>query len=305
MAAQVAVTDAPVLLTGESGVGKDLLAELLHARSDRRDGPFVPVNCGAVAQGLEESELFGHAAGAFTGATGAKQGVFQQAHGGTIFLDEIGELSPSLQVKLLRTLQTGEFSPVGSGEIRISDARVVAATNRDLPQRVAQGKFREDLYYRLDVIHIHIPPLRDRRGDIPLLARHFIARYAAFYNKPTPAWSAAFEQRLSTLDFPGNARELENLMHRAVILCRDGRLKPEQLPSASRRPLSLFGGSGRKPFHDAKQEMVEAFERAYLSDALRDTGGIVSRAADLSGLSERNFHQKLKKYGIDGQSFRA
>ncbi len=300
----IAATDAPVLITGESGVGKDVLAEWIHAASDREAAPFVAVNCGAIPKGLEESELFGHVAGAFTGATRRKMGKFETAHGGTIFLDEVGELDAGVQVKLLRILQTGEFSPVGSSETRRCSARVIAATNRNLPERVAQGRFREDLYYRLDVIHMELPPLRERRGDVPLLARHFIERYAAFYRKPKPAWTEEFERRLLAHDFPGNARELENMMHRAVILCREGRLTPALLPGAGRRRDGI-DASEAASFHDAKQEVVESFERAYLHKALRHSGGIVSRAANLSGLSERNFHEKLKKYGIDGQSFRA
>ena len=303
---QVAATDAPVLITGESGTGKEILARDLHARSQRRTGPFVPVNSGAIAEALVESELFGHLPGAFTGAVARKRGKLEAAHGGTLFLDEIGEMSPAFQVKLLRTLQTGEYSPVGMAETRFCDVRVIAATNRDLGSCIADGAFRRDLYYRLSVIHLEVPPLRERPGDVPLLVRHFAASFAAAYRKPEPHLEPEFEELLMRHDWPGNVRELENVIHRAVILCRGRSLAPHLLPPELRHGTGRAAGGGAGPanFHEAKQVAIEQFERDYLIAVLRDCGGIVSRAAGRSGLSERNFHEKLNRYGIDGQSFR-
>ncbi len=306
MVDQVAATDAPVLITGESGTGKEIVARELHLRSQRRTGPFVPVNCGALTETLVESELFGHLPGAFTGAVARKRGKFEVAQGGTLFLDEIGETSPAFQVKLLRTLQSGEYSPVGMAETRSCDVRVVAATNRDLDTSMQDGSFRRDLYYRLSVIRLEIPPLRDRPGDIPLLVRHFAASFAAAYRKPELHLEQDFEELLACHLWPGNVRELENVVHRAVILCHGGSLVPHLLPPELRNGAGRPGAvSEPANFHEAKQVAVEQFERDYLVAMLRDCGGIVSRAAGRSGLSERNFHEKLNRYGIDGQSFRS
>ncbi len=301
---RVAATDAPVLITGESGTGKELLAREIHVASQRSNGPYVAVNCGAIPANLEESELFGHTAGAFTGAGSRKRGKFESAHGGTLFLDELAEMSPAMQVKLLRVLQTGEYSPVGMAETLYCDVRVVAATNQKLESRLADGSLRPDLFYRLNVIRIEVPPLRDRRGDILLLARRFAERFARRYGRGEVALSAEVERFLVAYAFPGNVRELENLVHRAVILATDGTLRLDHL---------LRLGTAEAPaseppandFHAAKQDAIERFERDFLTSALRECGGIISRAAGRTGLSERNFHEKLAKYGIDGQSFRA
>jgi DNA-binding NtrC family response regulator len=302
---QVAPTEAPVLILGESGTGKEIIARRLHAHSERRGGPYVGLNCGAVAESLQESELFGHVAGAFTGAVARKRGKFEAADGGTLFLDEVGEMSSALQVKMLRVLQGGEYSPVGMAEERRCDVRVVAATNRPLEQRIQDGAFRVDLYYRLNVIRVELPPLRERPGDLALLARHFLRRFALAYRKPEPALAPEFEEALLRHDFPGNVRELENVVHRAVILCRGGALTPRLLPPELLRSRAEGEGpASASNFHEAKQLAVEQFERDYLTAMLRDCGGIISRAAGRSGLSERNFHEKLNKYGIDGQSFR-
>src|SRR5262249_8551447 len=201
------------------GTGKELIARALHENSSRRTAPFLPVNCGAIAETLQESELFGHARGAFTGATEAKVGKFGAADGGTVFLDEIAETSKSLQVKLLRILQHGEYSPVGLAENRSCDVRIVAATNRDLRPLVANGSFPKDLYYRLNTIRLDLPPLRERRGDIPLLIDHFLRQFRACYHKPNLEMSGAAVAALCRHDFPGNVRELENIMRRAAILC--------------------------------------------------------------------------------------
>ena len=303
---QVAATDASVLITGKSGTGKEIVARELHLRSQRRTGPFVPVNCAALTETLVESELFGHLPGAFTGAVARKRGKFEVAQGGTLFLDEIGETSPAFQVKLLRTLQSGEYSPVGMAETRSCDARVIAATNRDLDNSMQDGSFRRDLYYRLSVIRLEVPPLRERPGDIPLLVRHFAASFAAAYRKPELRLEQDFEELLACHLWPGNVRELENVVHRAVILCRGGSLAPHLLPPELRNGTGRSGATAEPAnFHEAKQVAVEQFERDYLIAMLRDCGGIVSRAAGRSGLSERNFHEKLNSYGIDGQSFRS
>ncbi len=306
---QVAATGAPVLITGESGTGKEIVARELHLRSQRRHSPFVPVNCGALTETLVESELFGHLPGAFTGAVARKRGKLELAEGGTLFLDEIGETSPAFQVKLLRTLQSGEYSPVGMAETRSCDVRVIAATNRDLDASMEEGSFRRDLFYRLSVIRLEIPPLRERPGDIPLLVRHFTASFAASYGKPEPGLEPGFEELLACHPWPGNVRELENVVHRAVILCRGRSLGPQLLPPEMRAGAGRPAAAGSSPepanFHEAKQVAVEQFERDYLVAMLRDCGGIVSRAASRSGLSERNFHEKLNRYGIDGQSFRS
>jgi DNA-binding NtrC family response regulator len=300
---QVAATGAPVLITGESGTGKEIVARELHARSLRRRGPFVAVNCGAIVDSLGESELFGHVPGAFTGALGRKRGKFEAADGGTLFLDEVGEMSPALQVKLLRALQTGEFSPVGMTETRVCDVRVIAATNQDLEAQIQSGAFRTDLFYRLNVIRLEVPPLRERRGDILPLARHFAAAFAGTYGLPEPDFTPELERTLLRWDYPGNVRELENILHRAVILGRDGALSARLLPPEMAR--GKGDDSPEATFHEAKERVIERFERDYLTSLLGNCGGIVSRAAARCGLSERNFHEKLKKYGIDGQSFRA
>lgn len=321
VAQDAAVSDAPILITGESGTGKEILARNIHWHSRRRERPYVPVNCGAITGSLEESELFGHIPGAFTGANHRKQGWFESAHGGTIFLDEIGETNPQLQVKLLRVLQDGEYAPVGSARNSHCDVRVVAATNQELGASVQAGRFRADLYYRLDVIRLHVPPLRERKDDIPLLVRQFIVDYSRRYQLSPPAIGPGFIERLMQHEYPGNVRELANCIHRAIISSCDGPLTPDHLewfdevhtrtpasPSESTiasPAASLTQVSGSISFHDAKQRLVEVFERQYILAVLAECGGIIHRAADRAGLSERSFHSKLRQYGINGASFRA
>ncbi len=302
---RVAGTDAPVLITGESGTGKELLARELHVASQRSDGPYVAVNCGAIPANLEESELFGHTPGAFTGASSRKRGKFEMAHGGTLFLDELVEMSPAVQVKLLRVLQTGEYSPVGMAETLRCDVRVVAATNQKVESQLANGSFRSDLFYRLNVIRIEVPPLRDRRGDILLLARRFAERFARRYGRGEVRIGSDVERFFLAYEYPGNVRELENLVHRAVILAHDGTLRLEHLLRRASEASPATGSPPPADFHAAKQDAIERFEREFLTSALAECGGIISRAAGRTGLSERNFHEKLAKYGIDGQSFRA
>ncbi len=302
---QVADTDATVLLTGESGTGKDLIARILHENSSRCISPFIALNGGAVPESLMESELFGHTKGSFTGAVTTQLGKFEAADGGTIFLDEISEMSTATQVKLLRVLQSGEYSRVGEPESRYCDVRVVAASNQDLQRLVVQGKFRADLYYRLNVIRLHLPPLRERPGDVPLLADYFLRLFAKTYHKPNINLSPAVNAVLSQHDYPGNIRELENILHRAVIFCRGSQILLRDLPPELTAQGMTLGRSRRKGFHEAKSDAVEEFERGYLTSTLRRCGGIVSRAADRAGLSERVFHEKLKRYGIKGKMFRA
>ena len=302
---QVADTDATVLVTGESGTGKDLIAKILHENSSRRNRLFVAINGGAIPEALMESEFFGHTKGSFTGAGAEQQGKFEAADGGTIFLDEVDEMSTALQVKLLRVLQSGEYSRVGEPESRYCDVRVVAASNQDLTRLVVQGKFRADLYYRLNVIRLHLPPLRERAGDVPLLTDYFLPLFAKTYHKPGINLSPAVSVVLAQHDYPGNIRELENILHRAVILCRRSEILLRDLPPELTAQGVTRVRSRRKGFHEAKSNAVEEFERGYLTATLRTCGGIVSRAADQAGLSERVFHAKLKKYGIKGQMFRA
>ena len=229
LVAQVAGTDATVLIYGETGTGKELIARLLHQQSARRHTAFIALNCGAIADSLIESEMFGHSKGAFTGAVSARVGRFEAAHRGTIFLDEISEMSRSLQVALLRILQSGEYTPVGSVESRFCDVRVIGATNCELEPLIEQTKFRHDLYYRLNIIRIDLPPLRERQGDIPVLVNHFLNVYADAYGKPGLEIATEAREFLLGLDYPGNVRELENLIRRAVVLCSDRIITLEHL----------------------------------------------------------------------------
>jgi DNA-binding NtrC family response regulator len=301
---QVADTDATVLIIGESGTGKEIIANMLHERSARHARPMVAVNCGAVAETLQESELFGHVKGAFSGAHSQKIGKFQAAHGGTIYLDEIGEMSKNFQVKLLRILQSGEFAPVGSATNRVCDVRVIAATHQDLEALIQKNSFRKDLYYRLNIIRLHIPPLRNRRQDIPLLTEHFLNIFKKQYGKPDLEIKPETRDLLDRHDYPGNVRELENILRRCVLICKAKQIAPHHLS-----PEIRSNASAREPmptnFHAAKARAVGEFERHYLTTLLQECRGIISRAAKRSGLSERNFHEKLKKYNIDGKAFRS
>jgi len=290
---RVAPTDATVLIRGESGTGKEIIAKALHHASQRAEGRFVAINCGALPEPLLESEIFGHVKGAFTGAGSNKKGLFEEAHGGTLFLDEIGEMTPGLQVKLLRALQSGEVRPVGSTQVITVDARVVAATNRDLEPMIRQGSFREDLFYRLNVIPIVLPPLRDRREDIPLLAEHFLARFAQRQGRVLRL-SAGATERLLLYAWPGNVRELENAMERLAILARDEAIEPGDLPPHIGAGLAL----GTAPALAAEQTLAEA-ERAHIIQILERYGGNHSRAAEALGIGRTTLWRKLKDYGIE------
>ncbi len=288
---QVAPSRASVLITGESGTGKELIASALHEHSPRARGPFVKLHCAALAETLLESELFGHERGAFTGAVARRDGRFQQADGGTLFLDEIGEISPAIQVKLLRFLQTHELTRVGGNQTIKVDVRVVAATNRNLPQRVKEGLFREDLFYRLNVVSIEMPPLRSRPSDIPLLAMHFLARYGAENGKSFTGFSDEALERLVRHSWPGNVRELENVVERAVVVARGDVIRAEDLGPTLSTAEDADGGMPRIP----GATMAE-LERYAILKTLEHTGGSTSRAAEMLGISTRTIQYRLQDY---------
>jgi DNA-binding NtrC family response regulator len=300
----VADTDATVLITGETGTGKELIAKALHEESSRRDKAFIAMNCGAGPDSLLESELFGHLRGSFTGATETRPGKFEAADGGTVFLDELADMSHALQVKLLRVLQTGEYSPIGSAASRRCDVRVVAASNQPLKPLIASGTVRADLYYRLNVISLDLPPLRARRGDISLLLEHFLRRFARWYRRGERRFGPQAERILLSYDYPGNVRELENAVRRAVILCRGDEIQACDLPREMLELVAPTHVSQPQEFHVARARVLEDFERQFLVASLRECGGIVTRAAQQAGLSERNLHAKLKKHGLRGRDFR-
>ena len=294
---RVAVTDATCLILGESGTGKELAAREVHSNSNRADKPFIPVNCGAIPAELLESEMFGHERGSFTGAVGSRAGMFQLANGGTIFLDEISEMSPVLQVKLLRVLQDKEVRSVGADRASHVDVRVIAATNKDLTQQVQNGTFREDLYYRLEVIPVHLPPLRERRSDIPLLVHHFLERH----NKKRPDVQVQITEEamvhLWEYDWPGNVRELENLLERLVILSEDGLIRVENLPANVRSFISEKKIPKPVLTEDGLDltKAVEEFENRLIDEALRRTKGNKQAAARLLGLKRTTLVAKLRR----------
>lgn len=297
----VARTNSTILLTGESGTGKGLVAQAVHFHSLRRDKPMVALNCGAMPENLLESELFGHMRGAFTGADANKKGLLEVAEKGTIFLDEIGEMSPVMQVKLLRVLQERRFRRVGGLEELQADIRVVAATNQDLTKAVAEGRFREDLFYRINVIPIVLPPLRDRREDIPLLAEHFLTKYAEQMQKAVTGISRQAMELLMRYDWPGNIRELENVLERAVALEMTPSVLLESLPPAVR---GTHGRQTSVPSSDLPESgfdlevHVQQIERGYIAQALERAGGVQVKAADLLGMSFRSFRYYVKKYNL-------
>jgi DNA-binding NtrC family response regulator len=298
---KVADTDSTVLITGESGTGKELFARALHYNSRRADRLLVTVNCGAIPEELLESELFGHVRGAFTNAVSHRQGRFSLAHGGTIFLDEIGDMSPNLQVKLLRVLQERSFEPVGASKSVSVDVRVVAATNQDLATAIREKRFREDLYYRLNVIPIEVPPLRERREDIPLLIQHFLETMNPEKGRNLKGFSEKAVERLVAHDWPGNVRELENLVERLVILCGDGEVGPDDLPppfGPGRAPVRMeaprLPGAGV-----AFNDVVDRFETELILQALEQTHWNKQRAAQLLGLNRTTLLEKIKKKGLE------
>jgi DNA-binding NtrC family response regulator len=287
---QVAPSRATVLITGESGTGKELIANAIHQRSPRAKGPFIKLHCAALAESLLESELFGHERGSFTGAMARKDGRFSLADGGTLFLDEIGEISPSIQVKLLRFLQEHELERVGGTQTIHLDVRVIAATNRNLLEEIARGRFREDLFYRLNVIALEMPPLRDRRSDIPALVKFFIARYARDNAKHIEACAPDALEILMTYAWRGNVRELENAIERAVVLCSGTTIEVKHLPP-SVKPRSVPIGMPMVP-----GATLAELERYAILETLKATGGSTSRTAEVLGLSTRTIQYRLHDY---------
>jgi transcriptional regulator with PAS, ATPase and Fis domain len=318
---QVAKSRASVLLLGETGTGKELIAHAIHALSQRRNRPFVRVNCGALSESLLESELFGHVRGAFTGAIDNRTGRFEAAHTGTIFLDEINSTTPHLQVKLLRALQEREFERVGDTTTIRVDTRVIAASNRDLLEEAAAGRFREDLYYRLNVVPIYLPPLRDRREDIPELVAHFLD----LYNEQNDRYVAHIEPRalaaLQGYDWPGNVRELQNYVERAVVMAGGDELTVDLLPPAVSKgqsprklgaPLDFdalaeqlvhvgLGIAGQEA-EDVHSRIVDHVEREVISQVLGECAGVQIKAAGRLGINRNTLHKKLKQYGLDGET---
>ena len=295
-ARKVGPSDAGVLITGESGTGKELLARCLHALSQRRAGPFIPIDSASLPEQLLETELFGHEKGAFTGAVARKTGLLVEATGGTAFLDEIGELSPTLQAKLLRTLEERRVRPVGSTSLVPIDIRVIAATNVDLAGAVAEGRFRSDLYYRLNVVELRLPPLRERTGDIPTLVHRFVAQFASQMGRPVPRISPEACEALEQYAWPGNVRELRNLAQRTVVLDEDGRITLSDLPEHLRQgvPAPPPPEAGTLPaYESARDRALVEFRRVYLERLLQQHDGNISHAARAAGLSRRTLHRWL------------
>jgi two-component system response regulator HydG len=291
--ARAASSDATVLITGESGTGKEMIAGVIHFNSPRKDNPFIKMNCAAISEGLLESELFGHEKGAFTGALRRKEGRFKQAHLGSLFLDEVSEMSLAMQVKLLRVLQEREFTRVGGEEVISVDVRIIAATNKDLARLVKEGKFREDLYYRLNVITLSVPPLRDRREDIPLLAEHFLKRFAEKNTRPMKGFTPQAMDRLVKYPWPGNVREIMNTIESAVVLSTSPFLTEEDLPIIREDQGDVAPTSGV-----VMDLSLDEIERATILKTLETMQGNKSEAARKLGITRATLHKKLKRYGV-------
>ena len=301
MIRQVANTRTNILITGESGTGKELIARAIHEQSDRREKPFVIINCGGIPETLMESEFFGHKKGSFTGATQDKKGLLETAHQGTVFLDEIGEIDQPFQVKLLRAVQEKSFKAVGDTRDISVDIRIITATNRNLTQEVIHGRFREDLFYRLNVIEIKIPPLRERKSDIQLLAQHFLDKYSREMGKQVTKISSYAIELLKKYDFPGNIRELENLLERSVALTSTNILLPDSLALSVNKKRWIEGVKDRRFDLDevahgvALDSILTEIERAYLEKALEFTNGNKNKAAELLGITFRSLRYRLDK----------
>jgi len=301
MVGLVAKREVPVVLTGESGTGKEVVARAIHALSARADHPFVPINCGAVPETLLESELFGYQKGAFTGAASAKKGLFEEAHGGTLFLDEIGDAPLAIQVKLLRALQDGQVRRLGSTQTLSFDVRIVVSTHKNLEAEIAAGRFREDLYYRLSVVSIPLPPLRSRKEDIPLLVDHFIQLYRPSINPTVTSITPEAQRRLLGHSWPGNVRELENVVRRALVLCRGDSITPEDVVHlGADTPGALPEPSSDRGLAEAQRR----FLRAYFLEALERRKGNIKQVAEDAGVSRKNVYENLKKLGVDPAAFR-
>ena len=293
-----AASHATVLIAGESGTGKELVAKALHLNSPRKEGPFVVVNCGAIPENLVESELFGHRRGSFTGAISDRKGKFELAQGGTVFLDEIGELSLSLQPKLLRVLQEGEIEKLGASAPILVDVRIVSATHQDLESRVKEGSFREDLWYRLNVIPLRLPPLRERAEDISVLAEHFLMKHASKHGRAVPRMEEDLLQRLENYDWPGYVRELENTLERLVVLCRGDSISAADLPATLQRRDPTYGGL--KINLPARGIVLEEVERGLLEEALHRCQGNQTAAARFLGISRQTLLYRMKKFNLQG-----
>ncbi|MFN4245411.1 MAG: sigma-54-dependent transcriptional regulator [Brevinematia bacterium] len=310
---KIAGTDATVLITGESGTGKELIANAIHALSPRREGPFVKVNCGSIPETLLEAELFGHEKGAFTGAINRRKGRFELANGGTIFLDEIGEISPKLQVALLRVLQEKEFQRVGGEEDIKVDVRVIVATNKNLEEEVKKGNFREDLYYRINIITIHIPPLRQRKTDIPILASHFLKVYSENYKKNIKAISNELIDVITSYPWPGNVRELQNFIESAVIMCNKEELSIECIPQHYKlkllppKILNITNQPQKQSYINSQKPIIvieigktlDAIEKSIIEETLKFTNNNKSKTARILGITRKTLLTKMKKYGLD------
>jgi DNA-binding NtrC family response regulator len=313
---QVVPSDSRLLLLGETGVGKEHLSKSIHAESHRAQGPFIPINMAAIPEQLMESELFGHEQGAFTGAVRSRRGAFELAHSGTIFLDEIGEMSLQMQSKLLRVLQDFEFTPVGGESPVWVDVRVIAATNKDLEEEIRKGNFRQDLYYRLGVITLTIPPLRKRSQDIPALANHFLNMHNMKIGREISLFSPVAMEALCQYPWPGNIRELMNVIERAVLLCRSDTISIDNLPDtfqskgSAARDLPLFHELGMdswtvKTLAQVKEEVLHLVEKRYLGMILEKTRGRVGEAAGIAGIHPRGLYGKMKKLGLDKTDFKS
>jgi two-component system response regulator HydG len=307
---RVAPSNSSVLILGESGTGKELVAKAIHEKSRRKESPFVVINCSALPETLLESELFGYQKGSFTGAVADKKGLFEEADRGTIFLDEIGEVSPAVQVKLLRVLQDGEIRRIGGADNIHTDVRILSATNKDLYQQVKKREFREDLFYRLNVITITLPPLRERREDIPLLAYHFLKKFAERIRKKVNQISIDALQTLQEYHWPGNVRELENVMERAVVLAEGEAITARELPPKLLGEFFYLPETQNDkdlvnlPYRDAKEKALNLFNRAYISHLLKDAGGNISLAADRAGMDRSNFKKIIRKCELDIREFK-
>lgn len=299
----VAQTDATTLLHGETGTGKELAARFIHSKSSRAGGRFVAINCSALTESLLESELFGHEKGSFTGAHKQKLGKFEYAGRGTLLLDEIGEMSPHLQTKMLRVIDDREFERVGGNQTHSVECRIISASNIDFPKALREGRFREDLYHRLNVVSIEIPPLRQRREDIPLLARHFLARYTAKYNKPATAFAPAALEQLNNYSWPGNIRELENIIERSVILNTGNILERMPLPAGdgvhTAPSLSVWENMEHLTLKELQKKVLGECEKTYLIQLLQKHSGHISRTAIAADIDRKTFYRKIHEYGID------
>ena len=301
--AMVAATDVTVAIFGESGTGKELVARTIHNSSPRHDAPFVVVNCAAIPEPLLEDELFGHVRGAFTDASRDREGLLAAAHTGTLFLDEIGEMPLPLQAKILRVLQSQEFRRIGDDTDRRVDVRIITATNRDLDALVAAGNFRQDLYYRINVFPMHLPPLRERPEDVVMLVHHFVQKYRARLGKPIEAVSPAALARFAGYDFPGNVRELENKVHQAMVVCATTTVEDSDVALPKSRA-NTARPDVERPFRDLKQEMIDSFEKRYLTELLRVHHGNLAQAARAAGMDRKNLWALVERHGLDRTQFK-